>query len=119
MFALTRQVQIACDMPARGAARLSGAEMPSFPDNETSFAELISRIEKAVAFINTKDMAAIDAADETEFQIPMGPGKVVPMTGRAYLMTFVLPNMYFHASTAYGLLRHNGVVLGKQDFLTP
>lgn len=118
MFPLARQVQIATDMVARGAARLAGVEFLSLPDVETTFEALIARIDKVDAFIKGCDAAAIDANEATELQIPMGPNTTMPMTGRAYLLTFVLPNLYFHAATAYGILRHSGVPLGKRDFLT-
>jgi hypothetical protein len=118
MFALPRQVQIACDTPARGAARLAGREMPSFPDTEVTFAELMERCTKAVACVEAVPDAEIDATTTTVLQIPMGQMSV-PMEGRAYLQGFILTNLHFHASIAYALLRAQGVVLGKRDFLVP
>jgi uncharacterized protein len=116
MLPLSRQVQIACDNAARGAARLSGVELPAFPDTETTFAELIARCDAALAFINSADNAKIDANENETLQIPIGP-QTMPMQGRQYLTTFVLTNMIFHVTMAYALLRHQGVVLGKRDFL--
>merc|ERR1711974_140535 len=89
MHALTRQVQLCCDFAARGAARLSGAEMPSFPDTETTFDELIARCRKALDYINAADAAAMDANATTTLQIPMGPDQTMPMEGRQYLASFV------------------------------
>jgi len=100
MFPLSRQVQITCDNLVRGAARLAGMDLPSFPDVETNFAQLIERTQTVV-------------------NIPIGGGREMPMTCSQYLLSFVLPNFYFHAATAYDILRHNGVVLGKGDFLRP
>jgi hypothetical protein len=117
MFALTRQVQVATDMIARGAARLAGVDFLSLPDVETSFAELIARTEKVNAFIQGLPDDALNASEEAVLQIPMGPDTTMPMPGITYLLSFVFPNFYFHAATAYGILRHNGVALGKRDFL--
>tara|TARA_R110000823_G_scaffold61744_1_gene146941 strand:- start:59 stop:565 length:507 start_codon:yes stop_codon:yes gene_type:complete len=118
MLPLSRQVQIACDNAARGAARLAGEDIPSFPDTETTFAELMARCEAAMAFVNSMDDAKINANELETLQIPLGP-QTVPMQGRQYLTSFVLPNLIFHATMTYGLLRHQGVVLGKRDFLVP
>ena len=118
MLALSRQVQIACDNAARGAARLAGLEMPGFPDTETSFAELMARCDTAIAFVNSCDDAKMNANELETLQIPLGP-QTVPMQGRQYLTSFVLANVLFHATMAYALLRHQGVALGKRDFLVP
>ncbi len=118
MLPLSRQVQIACDNAARGAARLAGADIPSFPDTETTFGELMTRCEAAMAFVNSMDDAKINANELETLQIPLGP-QTMPMQGRQYLTSFVLPNLIFHATMTYGLLRHQGVVLGKRDFLVP
>lgn len=118
MFALPRQVQIACDTVARGAARLAGREMPSFPDTEQSFEELSARCQAALDFIESLPDAEIDANTDTVLQIPFGP-TTMPMEGRTYLQGFVLTNLHFHASMAYALLRMQGVPLGKKDFLVP
>ena len=117
MLPTVSQYQIATDVLARGAARLAGAEMPSNPDTETSFAELIARCERVAAFVDGLDSAAMDAKAEETLQIPMGGDAVMPMIGKAYVSSFVLPNSIFHAATGYDLLRHQGVSLGKRDFL--
>ena len=118
MFALPRQVQIACDTVTRGAARLAGKEMPSFPDTEQTFAELIARCQTAIDYVNTVDDAAIDATARTTLQIPMGQA-TLPITGEQYLSGFILTNLHFHAAMAYGLLRTQGVPIGKRDYLVP
>lgn len=117
MFNLTKQVQLATDFTARGAARLAGVDFLSLPDTETTFADLIARIGKVTAFIQGLDDAAINAREAEILQIPMGPDTVMPMPGRAYLLNYVLPNLYFHSATAYDILRQGGVVLGKRDFM--
>jgi hypothetical protein len=119
MFPLGRQVQIATDQVTRGAARLAGIDLPSFPDVETSFAQLIERTQKANAYVQAQSSDQMDKRAETIINIPIGGGQEVPMTCSAYLLSFVFPNLYFHASTAYNILRHNGVQLGKRDFLRP
>jgi uncharacterized protein len=119
MFPLGRQVQIATDQVTRGAARLAGIDLPSFPDVETSFAQLIERAQKANAYVQAQSSDQMDKRAETVINIPIGGGQEVPMTCSAYLLSFVFPNLYFHSSTAYNILRHNGVQLGKRDFLRP
>jgi uncharacterized protein len=119
MFPLSRQVQITCDNLARGAARLADMELPSFPDVETNFAQLIERTQKANAYVQAASSEAMDARAQTVVSIPIGGGKEMPMTCSQYLLSFVLPNFYFHATTAYDILRHNGVALGKGDYLRP
>ncbi|MEM6650881.1 MAG: DUF1993 domain-containing protein [Pseudomonadota bacterium] len=116
MFPMVRQVQIATELPARGMARLAGAELPSFPDTETSFAALKARVNNIRAFIDAIDITAIDKDPEDMLTFPAGGGEM-QMQRKAYLTDFILPNLYFHTSTAYGLLRSAGVPLGKRDFL--
>ena len=116
MFPLTRQVQLTADFCARAAARLSGAEVPSFPDTETSFAELIARVTKARDYLNSLDAAAFDGAAERIVTVKMR-GQDVSMPGLEYLTVFSLPQVYFHAATAYGILRSNGVEVGKRDYM--
>jgi len=116
MFALTRQVQLTADFCARAGARLSGADVPSFPDTETSFAELIARVHTARDYLLGLDPAAFDGAADRVVTIKMR-GQDVPMTGLQYLTMYSLPQVYFHAATAYGILRHNGVEVGKLDFM--
>ena len=116
MFPFTRQVQLTADFCARAGARLAGAEVPSFPDVETSFAELIARVEKARDYLLGLDPAAFDGAAERVVTIKLR-GQDLPMAGLQYLTMYSLPQVYFHAATAYGILRHNGVEVGKLDFM--
>jgi len=119
MFPLSRQVQIACDNACRGAARLAGVQLPSFPDSETTFAQLIERTQKAIAYVESVSSEAIDARAEETITFPIGANREMSMPAGQFLLSFTLPNVYFHATTAYDILRHNGVVLGKSDFLRP
>ena len=116
MFALTRQVQVACDQAKNGAARLAGAEPPKFEDTETSLDQLKQRIARTVTYIKTLDAKAIDASADREITFPLGPTKG-QMKGGDFLNHFVLPNFYFHLTAAYAIVRHCGVELGKRDFL--
>lgn len=116
MFPLTRQIQIATDH-ARGApARLAGLERPSFADTETTFDELQGRIARTIAFIETLAPAQIDGSEDRAVNVPIR-GHDVAFTGQPYLLAFALPNFYFHTATAYAILRHCGVDLGKADFI--
>ncbi len=117
MFDLARQVQVASDQAKRGAARLAGAEPPSYEDNETTIAELKARIAKTAAYLKTLDGKTIDAAAEREIVFPIGGGQTGRMKGADYLNHYVLPNFYFHVTAAYAILRHCGVEIGKRDFL--
>jgi len=117
MFALTRQVQVATDLAKNGVARLGGVEPPRFEDNETTIEQLKARIARAVAFIKTIDPKQIDAASDRAITIPLGPTNKGQMKGDDYLNHFVLPNVYFHCTAAYAILRHCGVELGKSDYL--
>jgi hypothetical protein len=116
MFPMSRQVQIACDIPARGFARLAGADLPSFPDTETTLEQLRQRVAKAHAFIKDLDKAKIDANPEGDISFPVGQ-ETMTMKRRDYLLNFILPNLYFHVTMAYANLRACGVPLGKSDFL--
>ena len=116
MFALTRQVQIACDMAARGVARLSGTDVPSFQDTETTFAELKARIGKVLAFVNGIPAAKYAGSEDRDITITNRRGEL-KFKGLDYLRDFVLPNLYFHITAVYAILRHNGVEIGKEDFL--
>jgi hypothetical protein len=116
MFALTRQVQIASDMTKNGIGRLAGVEIPKFADTEASFAELQERIEKTIAFIDSVPASAIDGTEEKAITITIAK-KDMHFTGQAYLLNWMLPNVFFHITTAYNILRHNGVAIGKRDFL--
>jgi uncharacterized protein len=115
-YALTRQIQSACDSAKSNAARLSGSELPSHPDTEKTVAELRARLEKTIAFLETVTPAAFDGADERKVtQSWMGDKHVV---GADYARQFAVPNFHFHVVTSYAILRHNGVPLGKMDFVT-
>ncbi len=116
MFTMARQVQIACDIAVRGVTRLSGAEPPSFPDTETTFAQLRERVAKAHAHIKDLDRAKIDADPDGDITVPMRD-QAMTMKRRQFLQNFILPNVYFHATAAYLNLRNAGVPLGKSDFL--
>jgi hypothetical protein len=116
MFPLSRQVQIACDFAKGTTARLAGLEVPSWPDNETTFAELKARIARTLEFIKSVPSTKIDGSEGRDITLKAGP-RELNFKGQGYLVDFALPNFYFHATTAYALLRHNGVELGKRDFL--
>lgn len=116
MFPLSRQVQIASDNAKGCVARLAGAEPPKFEDNETSFPELITRLRKTADFLKTLTPAQIDGSEERQIVLKMRDG-AREFLGQAYLLHYALPNFYFHATTAYAILRHCGVELGKKDFL--
>ncbi|MEO5707085.1 MAG: DUF1993 domain-containing protein [Alteraurantiacibacter sp.] len=117
MYALARQVQIASDTAKGCGARLAGVEAPSMPDTEASFAELKERCDKTIAFLQSLDPAAIDAGIGREIEIKFPNGGGIRFDGATYLTGFALPNLYFHASMVYAILRSQGVALGKQDFL--
>ncbi len=116
MFALTRQVQIATDMVKNGASRLAGVEPPKFEDTETTFAELEARLRKTVDYLKTLKPEQIDGSETRAITLKF-PNGSMDFQGMPYLIGFVLPNLYFHATTAYNILRHNGVELGKMDFI--
>jgi hypothetical protein len=117
MFALARQVQVACDQAKNGASRLAGVEPPKFEDTEKTIDELKGRIAKTVTYVKSLDKAKIDAAGDREITFPLGPTNKGNMKGDDYLTHFVLPNFYFHLAAAYAILRHCGVEVGKRDFL--
>lgn len=116
MFALARQVQIACDSAKGAVARLAGGEIPKHEDTEKTFDELKERIAKTLAFIATVKAAQVDGSEEKEVVLKL-QGKDVPFRGMQYLLGFAWPNFYFHVATAYNILRHNGVEIGKRDFI--
>ncbi len=116
MFPIIRQVQIATDMSKGGAARLAGLEVPQYEDDETSFADLQARIAKTLAFIES--VTPEQVAGSATRDITINVRKVdLHFTGQDYLLKWVLPNVYFHVTTTYNILRHNGCELGKTDFL--
>ena len=116
MHPFTRQVQIASDAAKGGAARLAGIEAPAMADTETTFPELRERIAKTIAFLDTVKKEDVDARHTATIELPM-PGRTLTFTAPDFLMQFSLANFLFHVTTAYGLLRAQGVPLGKLDFL--
>jgi uncharacterized protein len=118
MFPLVRQVQIATDTARSGAARLAGAEYPAYEDNETTFAQLIARIRNTVTYLESLQPSQIDGGEDKTISW-QSRSSTKSMQGQPYLFNHLLPNVYFHVTTAYNILRHNGVELGKKDFLGP
>lgn len=116
MFPLARQVQIATDTAKGCAARLAGIDIPSYADTEATFPELQERIAKTQAFLKTVTAEQINGSEDRTVTIKLR-GNDMPFLGLPYLTGFVLPNLFFHATTAYAILRHNGVELGKADYL--
>ncbi len=116
MFPLTRQVQIAADFAKGPMARLAGLEVPKWEDNETTMEALKARVAKTVDYVKSFKPAQIDGSETREIALTIG-GQPVTMTGQEYLLHNALPNFYFHVTTAYTILRHNGVEVGKRDFL--
>jgi hypothetical protein len=116
MLPFWRQVTIACDHAKGAAHRLAGREVPSMPDAETSLAELRDRIDRTIALVQSVPAEAYEGAEERSIHMKTRAGEM-NLSGRDYLWGFALPNFFFHATTAYNILRHNGVELGKGDFL--
>ena len=118
MLPLSKQIQIACDAAKLCVARLAGdANAPKFEDTETTLEELQQRIHNVLAYIASVQPGQIDGSEDLELVIPAGGGKTRAFTGEAYLKHWAIPNMYFHITTAYAILRHNGVDIGKVDYL--
>jgi len=116
MLPLTTQVQIACDTAKGVVARLAGMEIPAFEDNEKTLADLKARIAKTVAFIQSVPAAKIDGSEDKEIVIKRGD-KETRYKGMQFLLGHATPNFYFHVTTTYNILRHNGVEIGKRDYL--
>jgi hypothetical protein len=117
MLPLTRQIQLVCDHAARSCARLTHSEVPSTPDTEQTFEELKQRLGKTVAYVKTFKPEQFEGADSREVTFPVGPSNTMTLKGQQFLNNFAFPNFYFHAATAHDILRHNGVEIGKRDFL--
>lgn len=115
MFPLSRQIQIAADLAKSSVARLSGNTAPSFADTETSFDQLLQRLDNTLAFIDTVDAASFSGTESKALAVKWG-GKELKFEGLDYLQNFVLPQFYFHVSTAYAILRSNGIALGKDHY---
>ena len=116
MFPLSRQVQIASDVAKGAVSRLAGLEPPKYEDNESTFPELLARLDKTIALLASCKPEQLDGSEDKTIVLPMHD-KTVTFTGASYLHDFVLPNVYFHVTTVYAILRHNGVEIGKKDFL--
>jgi uncharacterized protein len=117
MLPLASQIRIACDAAKLAVARLSGTEAPKFEDNEATLDELRERIAKTQAYLAAVPTDSLDGREEADITFPVGRDKTRTMKGEAYLKHWAIPNFFFHVTTAYALLRHNGVDLGKSDFL--
>jgi hypothetical protein len=117
MFALTKQVQVVTDQIKAAAARLAGVEIPKYEDTETTIDELHARIAKTLAFLDTLKPEQINGTETKEIVLVIGDKMRFEFKGEQYLLTWVMPNVYFHVTTAYNILRSNGVDIGKGDFL--
>lgn len=116
MFPLVRQVQIATDQAKGCVSRLAGQEPPRFEDNEQTFEELFARLDKVIKLVNTFTPEQINGSESRHVELKVA-GQVLSFEGLPYVLNYVFPNFYFHVTTAYAILRHNGVELGKRDFL--
>ncbi len=116
MFPLVQQVQLACDFAKGASARLAGVPVPAFPDDEKTVDELKARIAKVIAFVESVSKADVDAGQERDITIKLRD-RTVDLKGLDYLNHMAMPNFYFHCTTAYAIMRHNGVVIGKRDFI--
>jgi hypothetical protein len=116
MLPLARQVQIACDTAKNGAARLAALEAPRFEDNEKTIEELRMRIARTIDYLKAIPAAAFENAEQRDIKVPAGE-RTLEFKGLAYVQRWILPNLFFHVTTAYNILRHNGVEIGKRDFL--
>lgn len=117
MLSFTRQIQIACDTAKNGVARISGVEAPKIEDTESTFSELKARIQKTLDYLATVPADRLDGTEQKDITFSVGRETTRTMKGEAYLKHWALPNFFFHVTTAYAILRHNGVELGKADYL--
>jgi uncharacterized protein len=117
MFSLLRQVQVACDFAKSVSARLAGVEVPSLEDKEQSFADLQARIAKTLAFVNGLTPQQYEGSETREIVTQAGTPKEKRFSGQSYLLNYGLPHFFFHTTTAYAILRHNGVEVGKKDYI--
>ena len=117
MFALLRQVQVACDFAKSVSARIAGVEVPGFEDKEENFADLQSRIAKTLAFVSGLSASQIDGSEARQIVTQAGTPKEKIFSGQSYLLNYGLPHFFFHTTTAYSILRHNGVEVGKKDYI--
>jgi hypothetical protein len=117
MLPLSKQIQLACDFSSKSCARLAHIDVPSTPDTETTFEELRQRLAKTSDYLKQFTPAQFEGGDSREVTFPIGPDKTLTLKGQEFLNRFAFPNFYFHAVTAHDILRHNGVEIGKRDFL--
>jgi hypothetical protein len=117
MLPFSKQIQLVSDFAAKGCARLSHSEVPSTPDTEKTFEELRQRLAKTIDYLKAFKPAQFEGGDSKDVTFPVGPDRSLTLKGQAFLNNFAFPNFYFHAATAHGILRHNGVEIGKRDFL--
>jgi uncharacterized protein len=117
MLPFSKQIQLASDFAAKGCARLTGSEVPATPDTEKTFEELKQRLAKTIDYVKAFKPAQFEGADAREVTFPIGPTNTLTLKGQQFVNNFAFPNFYFHAATAHGILRHNGVEIGKRDFL--
>ena len=117
MLPLSRQIQLACDFAAKGCARLAHVEVPTTADTEKSLEELRQRLAKTIDYLNSFTPAQFEGADQKDVTFPTGPNTNLTLKGQQFVNRFSFPNFYFHAAIAHGILRHNGVEIGKRDFL--
>jgi uncharacterized protein len=117
MLPLSKQIQLASDFAAKGCARVTHSEVPSTPDTEKTFEELKQRLAKTVDYVKAYKPAQFEGADARDVTFPAGPDKTMTLKGQQFLSHVAFPNFYFHAATAHDILRHNGVEIGKRDFL--
>jgi uncharacterized protein len=117
MLPLSRQIQLATDFATRGCARVTHSDVPQTPDTEKTFEDLRQRLAKTIDYVKSFKPAQFEGADTKDVTFPMGPDKTMTMKGQQFISAFSLPQFYFHAAIAHGLLRHNGVEVGKRDFM--
>ena len=117
MLPLSKQIQLATDFATRGCARVTHSEVPQTPDTEKTFEELRARLAKTADYVKSFKPEQFEGADTKDVTFPMGPDKTMTMKGQQFISNFSLPQFYFHAAIAHGLLRHNGVEVGKRDFM--
>jgi uncharacterized protein len=117
MLPLSKQIQLVCDFAGKSCARLTQSEVLSAPDTEKTFEELRQRLANTIDYVKTFKPAQFDGADSRDVTFPVGPTNTMTLKGQQFLNNFVFPNFYFHAATAHGILRHNGLEIGKRDFL--
>jgi hypothetical protein len=117
MLPLSKQIQLASDFAAKGCARVTHGEVPSTPDTEKTFDELKQRLAKTIDYVKGFKPEQFEGADAKDVTFPAGPNNTMTLKGQQFISHFAFPNFYFHAATAHGILRHNGVEIGKRDFL--